>query len=55
MLEATAVDWQAVGFPTTGALDELVQFMLRILQSLLIDPGDPPLEAAPYGRTSIGG
>ena len=35
------VDWQAAGF--AGAeLDQLVEFMLRMLQSLVIDPGRPP-------------
>jgi AcrR family transcriptional regulator len=43
VLEATSVDWATAGFATGSSLDELVQFMLRILQSLLIEPGDPPL------------
>lgn len=35
------VDWDAAGF--TGAdLAQLVEFMLRVLQSLVIDPGRPP-------------
>lgn len=44
VLEATAVDWPAVGFPDDADVEELARFMLRILQSLLVDPGEPPLQ-----------
>ncbi|MGV0904104.1 TetR/AcrR family transcriptional regulator [Mycobacterium novum] len=41
IVERFAVDWDAAGF--SGAdLDQLVEFMLRIFQSLVIDPGRPP-------------
>jgi AcrR family transcriptional regulator len=42
-LEATQIDWVAVGYRTSESLDELARYMLRILQSLLLDPGTPPL------------
>ncbi|MGE2836012.1 TetR/AcrR family transcriptional regulator [Mycobacterium sp. SMC-4] len=35
------VDWRASGFDDT-TLTELVELMLRMLQSLIIDPGRPP-------------
>ncbi|MFE9324635.1 TetR/AcrR family transcriptional regulator [Nocardia sp. NPDC052278] len=35
------VDWVAAGFDD-GDLDELVEAMLRTLQSFIVDPGDPP-------------
>lgn len=34
------VDWAAAGFPG-DTLDELVEFMLRTLQSFILDPGRP--------------
>ncbi|OBL12801.1 TetR family transcriptional regulator [Mycobacterium sp. 1245499.0] len=34
------VDWAAAGFADRG-LDELVEVMLRMLQSLIVDPGRP--------------
>lgn len=34
------VDWDAAGFPG-DTLDELVEFMLRTLQSFIVDPGRP--------------
>lgn len=39
------VDWHRVGLDGE-ALDGLVEFMLRILQSLVIDPGRPPHHGA---------
>jgi AcrR family transcriptional regulator len=39
------VDWSAVGF-TDDKLDELVEVMLRTLQSLIVDPGRPPRTGA---------
>jgi AcrR family transcriptional regulator len=44
VLEATAVDWAAAGFSSEAERDELAQFMLRMLQSLVLDPGDPPMQ-----------
>ena len=35
------VDWPGAGVDEQ-ALDELVEFMLRILQSMILDPGHPP-------------
>lgn len=40
ILQRFDVDWDAAGFDG-GKLDELVEFMLRTLQSFLIDPGGP--------------
>lgn len=41
MLQRFEVDWFAAGF-AEGRLDELVEIMLRTLQSLIVDPGRPP-------------
>lgn len=41
MLQRFDVDWNAAGF-TGYKLDELVEIMLRTLQSLILDPGRPP-------------
>ncbi|WP_414689678.1 TetR family transcriptional regulator [Nocardia sp.] len=41
ILDRFAVDWERAGFD--GArLDELVEHMLRIVQSFVVDPGRPP-------------
>jgi AcrR family transcriptional regulator len=40
ILERFSVDWAAAGFDG-DALDELVEFMLRVLQSFILDPGGP--------------
>ena len=41
ILKRFNVDWSAAGF-AEQKLDGLVEFMLRILQSLILDPGRPP-------------
>ncbi|WP_433667712.1 TetR/AcrR family transcriptional regulator [Nocardia sp. CA-136227] len=41
ILERMAVDWDAAGFDD-ARLDELVEYMLRIVQSFVVDPGRPP-------------
>lgn len=43
ILERFNVDWSTVGV-VDDDLDGLVEFMLRMFQSLIIDPGRPPLE-----------
>jgi AcrR family transcriptional regulator len=40
LLERTAVDWQQAGYGR-AELDELGEFTLRVLQSLVLDPGTP--------------
>jgi AcrR family transcriptional regulator len=41
VVERFPVDWDAHGY-SAGDLDELVEHMLRITQSFVIDPGTPP-------------
>ncbi|MCV7382272.1 TetR/AcrR family transcriptional regulator [Mycolicibacter longobardus] len=41
IVERFDLDWGAAGF-VSDDLDQLVEFMLRVLQSLVIDPGRPP-------------
>ena len=38
---ASSIDWRALGFSRTE-LDELIDLMLRLIASMLIDPPDPP-------------
>lgn len=45
IVERFDVDWSAAGFPG-DELDYLVEYMLRVLQSLVIDPGRPPRRGA---------
>jgi AcrR family transcriptional regulator len=40
MLTRLDVDWAGAGF-TDSDLDEIVEILLRTLQSLILDPGDP--------------
>lgn len=39
ILERFPVDWAGAGFDDPG-MDELVEFMLRVLQSFILDPGE---------------
>ena len=45
VIDRFPVDWSAAGF-TDGELDELVEHILRIIQSYAIDPGTPPRTGA---------
>lgn len=56
MLDRTPVDWAAAGYGDTD-LGELVELMLRTLQSFIIDPGSPtrtPTEFRNYLRRWVG-
>ena len=41
MLRRFDVDWAGLGF-TDADLDELAEYLLRVIQSFVIDPGRPP-------------
>jgi len=41
LLERTAADWDTAGY-SRAELGELGEFALRVLQSLVLDPGTPP-------------
>ncbi|WP_433714346.1 TetR/AcrR family transcriptional regulator [Nocardia sp. CA-084685] len=45
ILERFAVDWEQAGIDSVR-LDELVEHMLRIVQSFVLDPGRPPRRGA---------
>jgi len=45
MLEHTPVDWAAIGF-SGSRMDDLVEFLLRMIQSMVIAPSDPPRSGA---------
>jgi AcrR family transcriptional regulator len=56
ILDRLAVDWEAAGFDS-GTLDELIELMLRTLQSFIVDPGDPqrsPQQLRGYLRRWVG-
>ena len=45
MLEHTHIDWAALGFK--GArMNDLVEYLLRMIQSMVIAPSDPPRRGA---------
>jgi hypothetical protein len=46
MLQRIHVDWEALGL-TGPMFDEFVEQLLRIMQSLVIDPGTPPRRGEP--------
>ncbi len=47
ILERLPVDWSAAGYDD-DELNELVELMLRTLQSFVVDPGDPPRSPAEF-------
>jgi AcrR family transcriptional regulator len=49
MLHRYDIDWEQYGFDEAG-LDELNEFCLRVLHSLLADPGRPPRSGADLRR-----
>lgn len=49
LLDRSSVDWVAAGFDDKE-VDELVEHMLRVLQSMVIDPPHPPRTGADLRR-----
>ena len=45
MLEHTHIDWTALGFKGTR-MNDLVEFLLRMIQSMVIAPPEPPRSGA---------
>ncbi|MDW5609712.1 TetR/AcrR family transcriptional regulator [Mycolicibacterium sp. D5.8-2] len=45
ILAGLDVDWDALGLDD-AAIDDLVEYMLRMLQSFMVDPGKPPRTGA---------
>ena len=45
ILQHTHIDWTALGYDDK-AVDELVEFLLRIIQSMVIAPPEPPRTSA---------
>ena len=45
ILQHTRIDWAALGYDE-DAIDELVEFLLRMIQSMVIAPPDPPRTGA---------
>ena len=56
ILQHTHIDWATIGYDES-AIDELVEFLLRIIQSMVVAPPDPPrtgAELRAYLRRWIG-
>ena len=56
ILQHTHIDWAALGY-NEDTLDELVEFLLHIIQSMVIAPPEPPrsgIELRAYLRRWIG-
>ena len=51
ILQHTHIDWAALGYDE-DAIDELVEFLLRMIQSMVIAPPDPPRTGARVARVS---
>lgn len=49
MLDRFEVDWAAADYGDSE-LDDLTEYVLRIVQSFMIDPGDPPARGAELRR-----
>lgn len=45
ILQHTHIDWAAIGYDN-AVIDELVEFMLRIIQSMVVAPAEPPRSSA---------
>lgn len=45
MLEHTHIDWAAIGF-SGSRIDDLVEYLLRMIQSMVIAPLEPPRDGA---------
>ena len=45
MLRHTHIDWAAIGY-NDRTLDELIEFLLRNIQSMIVAPTDPPRSGA---------
>lgn len=45
MLEHAQIDWAELGF-TDAAMDDLVEYLLRMIQSMVLAPPHPPRSAA---------
>lgn len=48
ILQHTHIDWAAMGYDDT--IDGLVEFLLRIIQSMVIAPPEPPRTSADLRR-----
>ena len=49
MLDRFDVDWRASCYGD-AELDDLTEYVLRTLQSFIVDPGDPPARGAELRR-----
>lgn len=42
ILRHSRIDWEALGYRSDADIDELIEFLLRMIQSMVIAPPDPP-------------
>jgi len=53
MFNRSSIDWTAAGYDNRD-VDELIELMLRILQSMMLDPNDPPRKGPELRRKLSG-
>ncbi len=46
ILRHSRIDWDALGCASDADLDELVEFLLRVIQSMVVAPGEPARDGA---------
>lgn len=46
ILRHSRIDWDTLGYRRDADLDELIEFLLRIIQSMVIAPHEPPRDGA---------
>lgn len=46
ILRHSRIDWDGLGYRSDADLDELIEFLLRIIQSMVIAPHEPPRDGA---------
>lgn len=49
ILQHSRIDWDSLGY-TEADIDELIEFLLRIIQSMVVAPPDPPRAGAELRR-----
>ena len=46
ILRHSRIDWERLGYHSDADIDELTEFLLRIIQSMVIAPPEPPRDSA---------
>lgn len=46
ILRHSRIDWEGLGYVSDADIDELIEFLLRMIQSMVIAPPEPPRDSA---------